>query len=131
MGCCRRYSGGQNFSKGFKEKFEAEAKKDKGRIALFSIGVNPQQKTGFGYDDSVEGVVLLGIGHYSNGDRNKTTFQFYGLLDAATVTIDGNTIVEKGKLSHLRILTKSGNLHLLPWGDWLDCTDNLGALKRS
>jgi leucyl aminopeptidase (aminopeptidase T) len=98
-GLVSKYSGGQNFSKGFKEKFEAEAKKDKGRIALFSVGVNPKQKTGLGYDDSSEGVVLLGIGHYSYGDRNKTDYQFYGLLGEATVTVDGNTIVDKGKLT--------------------------------
>ncbi|MFI5420455.1 MAG: aminopeptidase, partial [Nitrososphaerales archaeon] len=88
-GLVSKYSGGQNFNKGFKEKFEAEAKKDKGRIALFSVGVNPKQKIGFGYDDSSEGVVLLGIGHYSYGDRNKTEFQFYGLIGEATVTVDG------------------------------------------
>jgi leucyl aminopeptidase (aminopeptidase T) len=98
-GLVSKYSGGENFNKGFKEKFEGETKKDKGRVALFSIGVNPKQKTGFGYDDSAEGVILLGIGHYSYGDRNKTDFQFYGLLDGANVSIDGSMVIEKGKLT--------------------------------
>jgi leucyl aminopeptidase (aminopeptidase T) len=97
-GLVSKYAGGENFKRNFKDKFDKEKKEDKGRLALFSIGVNPKQRVGFGYDDSAEGVVLLGIGHFSYGDKNKTGFRFYGLLEGSTVTIDGETIVENGKL---------------------------------
>jgi leucyl aminopeptidase (aminopeptidase T) len=92
------YDGGENFEENFEKPYKKEKKPDKAKAALFSIGLNPKQKTGFGFDDSSEGVVLFGIGHYSYGDRNKTSFRFYGLLEDATVSIDGKVIARDGRV---------------------------------
>jgi leucyl aminopeptidase (aminopeptidase T) len=98
QGRLTEYDGGENFEENFKKKYEKERRQDKGKAALFSIGLNPKQKTGLGFDDSAEGVVLFGIGHYSYGDKNNTGFRFYGLLEGATVEIDGKVIARGGRV---------------------------------
>ncbi len=92
------YSGGDNFEKNFKEKYEKDKKPDKGRAALLSIGLNPKQKIGYGFNDSSEGVLLFGIGHYSYGDKNKASFRFYGFLEGSTISVDNRVIVRDGKI---------------------------------
>lgn len=72
---------------------------EKNKIAAVGIGVNPKAKRGFLQDSIVSGVVTVGIGGNDDiGGANKTDFYFAGALTKATLTIDGNVLVENGKL---------------------------------
>jgi hypothetical protein len=72
---------------------------EKDRIAVIGVGVNPKAKIGFLQDGLASGVITVGIGGNDDiGGANKTDFYFAGALTKATLTVDGNVIVEKGKL---------------------------------
>ena len=76
-----------------------KASGEKNRIAVFGVGVNPKARAGFLQDSLASGVVTIGIGGNDDiGGSNKTDFYFAGVLTKATLTVDGNTIVENGKL---------------------------------
>jgi hypothetical protein len=50
-------------------------------------------------DSLASGVVTVGIGGNDDvGGTNKTDFYFAGVLTKATLSVDGNTIVQAGKL---------------------------------
>ena len=102
---------GMDFENGLLKKYRAalnadslrtaydKATGEKNRIAVIGIGVNPRAKTGFLQDSLASGVVTIGIGGNDDiGGANKTDFYFAGVLTKATLTVDGNTIVENGKL---------------------------------
>jgi leucyl aminopeptidase (aminopeptidase T) len=73
---------------------------EKNRIAVIGVGVNPKVKTGFLQDSLASGVVTVGIGGNDDiGGANKTDFYFAGVLTKATLTVDGNAVVENGKLT--------------------------------
>jgi leucyl aminopeptidase (aminopeptidase T) len=72
---------------------------EKDRIGVVGVGVNPKVRPGFLQDSLASGVVTLGIGGNDDiGGANKTDFYFADVLTKATLTVDGKTIVEKGKL---------------------------------
>lgn len=76
-----------------------KAEGDKNRLGVMSIGFNHAVKPGFLQDDYASGVVKLALGANEDYDGvNKTKFFFAGTLTKATVTIDGQTIVDKGRL---------------------------------
>lgn len=80
------------------ERYE-KATGEKNRIAVIGVGVNPKVRIGFPQDSLASGVVTVGIGGNDDiGGSNKTDFYFAGVLTKATLTVDGNTIVEHGKL---------------------------------
>ncbi len=77
----------------------AKAKGDKDRIALISIGLNPEVRTGFLNEYVAAGNVYVAIGENDDmGGRNKTDFYLGCTLTGATVTIDGKAVVKGGKL---------------------------------
>jgi len=73
---------------------------DKDQAALLSIGLNPAIKPGYLTDSLGLGTVTIGIGEnqYLSGE-NESSFQFQASLSKATVTVDGEPIVHKGKLA--------------------------------
>src|SRR2546428_9896683 len=73
---------------------------DKDQAALLSIGLNPTVKPGYLTDSLGLGTVTIGIGEnqYLSGE-NESSFQFQASLSKATVTVDGEPIVHKGKLA--------------------------------
>jgi aminopeptidase len=82
----------------FKSTYE-KATGDKNRIAAITIGLNPKIRTGFLQDHYAEGVVTVAIGGNNDvGGANKSDFYFSGTLTKATVTKDGDTIIQNGKL---------------------------------
>jgi len=73
---------------------------DKDQAAYLSIGLNPAVKSGYLNDQMGQGMVTVGIGEnqYLSGG-NKSSFQFQASLSKATVTVDGQPLVHKGKLT--------------------------------
>lgn len=72
---------------------------EKNRIAVIGVGLNPKVKTGFPQDSLASGVITVGIGGNDDvGGASKTDFYFAGVLTKATLTVDGNRIVENGVL---------------------------------
>jgi leucyl aminopeptidase (aminopeptidase T) len=83
----------------FKASYE-KASGEKNRIAAIGIGLNPKARIGFLQDGITAGVVTVAIGGNDDiGGANKTDFYFPSVLTKATLTIDGNTIVQNGKLT--------------------------------
>jgi leucyl aminopeptidase (aminopeptidase T) len=83
----------------FKASYE-KASGEKNRIAAIGIGFNPKARIGFLQDGITAGVVTVAIGGNDDiGGANKTDFYFPSVLTKATLTIDGNTIVQNGKLT--------------------------------
>jgi leucyl aminopeptidase (aminopeptidase T) len=82
----------------FKTSYE-KATGDKSKVALVGVGLNPKARTGFLQDSIAEGAVTVGIGGNDHvGGKNKTDYYFQGALTKATLTVDGNVIVKKGRL---------------------------------
>ena len=64
------------------------------------MGLNPKARAGFLQDGITAGAVTVAIGGNDDiGGASKTDFYFPGVLTKATLTIDGNTIVQNGKLT--------------------------------
>ncbi len=83
----------------FKTSYE-KASGEKNRIAAIGVGLNPEARAGFLQDGITAGAVTVAIGGNDDiGGANKTDFYFPGILTKATLTIDGNTIVQNGKLT--------------------------------
>ena len=83
----------------FKTSYE-KASGEKNKIAAIGVGLNPKARVGFLQDGITAGVVTVAIGGNDDiGGANKTDFYFPGVLTRATLTIDGNTIVQNGKLA--------------------------------
>ena len=84
---------------GFLRESYEKATGEKNKIAVVGVGVNSKAKTGFLQDSLASGVVTIGIGGNDDiGGANKTDFYFAGVLTRATLTVDGKTVVENGKL---------------------------------
>jgi len=76
-----------------------KASGERDRIAVIGVGVNPKVKIGFLQDSLASGAVTVGIGGNDDiGGANKTDFYFAGTLTKASLAVDGNVIVENGKL---------------------------------
>jgi aminopeptidase len=73
---------------------------DKDQAGYLSIGLNPAVKSGYLYDQMGQGIVTVGIGEnqFLSGE-NKSSFQFQASLSKATVTVDGEPLVHRGKLT--------------------------------
>ncbi len=72
---------------------------DKDRLASLTLGINPQARLGFNFNNIVAGGITLGIGsNESLGGSNKSAFFLSGTLGGATLTLDGRALVRGGKL---------------------------------
>ncbi len=89
----------QEYPEAFLDLFD-NAGGDKDRIASLSIGINPAAKpVGYFTDELGLGVVSIGIGdNRTIGGSNRSTFGFSASLARATVKVNGQPIVEKGKI---------------------------------
>jgi len=69
------------------------------RIGGFEIGLNPLARTGFLQDYLATGSVYIAIGNSEEfGGKNTTDFYLASTLTGATVTIDGKTVVDGGRI---------------------------------
>ena len=83
----------------FKASYD-KATGEKDRIATIGVGLNPKARIGFMQDGITGGAVTIAIGGNDDiGGANKTDFYFPGILTKATLTVNGNTIVQNGKLT--------------------------------
>ncbi len=78
---------------------------DRDRIGEFNLGVNPELRPipgiaeipYFGYG---EGVIRVSLGdNLESGGQNRSSFHHWLFLTDATVSVDGRTIVEQGRLT--------------------------------
>jgi leucyl aminopeptidase (aminopeptidase T) len=77
-----------------------KASGEKNRIAVIGVGLNPKARIGFMQDGITAGAVTVAIGGNDDiGGANKTDFYFPGILTKATLTVNGNKIVQNGKLT--------------------------------
>ena len=73
---------------------------DKDRISLLTIGLNPKAKPGYLQNEIVEGAVGIGIGGNEDlGGNSKRGFNYSGTVNRATLTLDGSTLITRGKLT--------------------------------
>ena len=90
-----RAKGNANVLKASYEKASGE----KSKVAVLGIGLNPKARTGFLQDNIAAGVITVGIGGNDDvGGANKTDFYFPGVITKASLSVDGNTIVQDGKV---------------------------------
>jgi leucyl aminopeptidase (aminopeptidase T) len=72
---------------------------DKDRLGILGIGLHPKIPLGIPQERFSAGVVTLGLGgNDDTGGKNASEFYFETRLKNATVTINGVTVVDKGKL---------------------------------
>ncbi|OGS49151.1 MAG: hypothetical protein A3K68_03125 [Euryarchaeota archaeon RBG_16_68_13] len=72
---------------------------DRDRIGLLSIGLNPKARLGFLQNAIARGAVTLAIGNNETiGGKNTGSFYFEQTPGDATIEIDGETLVGKGRL---------------------------------
>lgn len=72
---------------------------DKDKFGFIRFGLNPKMKPGFMFDIIVRGAVTVGIGDNRwFGGTNESTTTSYATTIAASVKIDGKTIINKGKV---------------------------------
>jgi aminopeptidase len=73
---------------------------DKDQVANLSIGINQATRPGFLTDYMSLGTVTIGIGeNQSLSGENHSSFQFQASLSKATVMVDKELLVQKGKLT--------------------------------
>lgn len=73
---------------------------DKDRIGMLSVGLNPKAKPGYLQNEIVEGAVGIAIGGNEDlGGNNKRGFYYSGTISKATLTLDGTTLIDRGKLT--------------------------------
>lgn len=77
-----------------------KAEGEKNKVATLGVGLNPKVRTGFLQDSIANGAITLGIGGNDDiGGASKTEFYFPGVITKATLTVDGNTIVQNGRVT--------------------------------
>jgi leucyl aminopeptidase (aminopeptidase T) len=97
-GILTNYKATQNAAH-FKASYD-KATGEKDRIATIGVGLNPKARIGFMQDGITAGAVTVAIGGNDDiGGANKTDFYFPGILTKATLTVNGNKIVQNGKLT--------------------------------
>jgi leucyl aminopeptidase (aminopeptidase T) len=97
-GILTNYKATQNVGH-FKASYD-KASGEKNRIAAIGVGLNPKARIGFMQDGITAGAVTVAIGGNDDiGGANKTDFYFPGILTKATLTVNGNTIIQNGKLT--------------------------------
>jgi leucyl aminopeptidase (aminopeptidase T) len=83
------------------ENYVETSQGDANTFGFFGVGLNPGLKYGYIQDDKVLGVVTIGIGgNEDKGGRNRTVGNrnWWAVTTKATLRIDGETILENGKL---------------------------------
>ncbi|HEV2120680.1 MAG TPA: hypothetical protein VGS11_11360 [Candidatus Bathyarchaeia archaeon] len=81
------------------ERYLREGTGDENRFAYFGFGLNPKLRHGFTQDDKVLGSIILGFGHSSaEGGKNIASGTWWASMTKATVTIDGQRVMEDGRL---------------------------------
>jgi leucyl aminopeptidase (aminopeptidase T) len=81
------------------ERYLKEGTGDENRFAYFGIGLNPKLRYGFTQDDKVLGSTILGFGHSSSkGGKNIASGQWWASMTKATITINGQRVMEDGRL---------------------------------
>ena len=72
---------------------------DENRFAFFGFGLNPNLRHGFTQDDKVLGGVTIGFGdNRDKGGKNVASGGWWASMSSATVTINGQRIMEDGRL---------------------------------
>lgn len=73
---------------------------EKDKVAVLGIGLNPKARLGFLQDSICAGAITVAIGGNDDvGGASKTNFYFPGVITKATLSVDGNTIVQNGKVT--------------------------------
>jgi len=90
-------------AKSGKEIFDASPLRkrtgDENRFAFFGFGLNPKLRHGFTQDDKVLGGVTIGFGdNRDKGGKNVASGGWWASMSSATVTINGQRIMEDGRL---------------------------------
>jgi leucyl aminopeptidase (aminopeptidase T) len=81
------------------ERYLGEGTGDENRFAYFGFGLNPKLRYGFTQDDKVLGSIILGFGHSgAKGGKNIASGQWWASMTKATVTINGQRVMEDGRL---------------------------------
>jgi leucyl aminopeptidase (aminopeptidase T) len=81
------------------ERYLREGTGDENRFAYFGFGLNPKLRYGFTQDDKVLGSTIVGLGHSSaNGGKNIASGQWWASMTKGTVTINGQRVMEDGRL---------------------------------
>ncbi len=87
-------------SKKVKEEW-SKSSGDKSKLALFSIGFNPEAEAGYTENQKAFGAVTVGIGGNAFfGGTNDSGFGFAHTITGATVKADSKVILKNGKLLH-------------------------------
>jgi leucyl aminopeptidase (aminopeptidase T) len=72
---------------------------ERNKVAVLAVGLNPKVRTGFLQDNIAAGAITVAIGGNDDvGGANKTDFYFPGVITKATLSVDGNTIIQNGKV---------------------------------
>jgi leucyl aminopeptidase (aminopeptidase T) len=78
----------------------SKASGDKDKISYLQVGLNPKAEYGYLMDYVVEGAVQIGVGDNEYiGGKNSSSFGMAATLSKATLKIDGQTIIQNGKIS--------------------------------
>jgi leucyl aminopeptidase (aminopeptidase T) len=90
-------------AKSGKEIFDASPLRkitgDEDRFAFFGFGLNPKLRHGFTQDDKVLGGVTIGFGdNMDKGGKNVASGGWWASMTKATVTINGQRVMEDGRL---------------------------------
>ncbi len=73
---------------------------DKDKIGAFTLGINPNAKTGFLNNSIVLGTATIGIGDNRElGGKNESDWMFSITVSKPTVKLDGKPILKKGKFT--------------------------------
>jgi leucyl aminopeptidase (aminopeptidase T) len=81
------------------ENYLREGTGDENRFAYFGFGLNPKLRHGFTQDDKVLGSTIVGFGHSgAKGGKNVASGTWWASMTKATVKINGQKIMENGKL---------------------------------
>lgn len=81
-------------------EYDAAAPEGRDLVGVISVGLNPEIAIApFVADQRLGRIMLLVGGNRYHGGTNSSPFHMYLLLDGATVTVDGRTIVRGGKLA--------------------------------
>jgi hypothetical protein len=72
---------------------------DKDKIGWLTFGLNPKAKLGFLRNSIVLGTVTVGVGYNKElGGKNDSDFALSVTVAKPTVKVDGNKIINQGRL---------------------------------
>jgi leucyl aminopeptidase (aminopeptidase T) len=80
-------------------EYDAAPPEGRDRVGVLSVGLNPEIRIApFVADQRLGRIMLLVGGNRYHGGNNSSPFHMFLLLDGATVTVDGRTVVRGGKI---------------------------------